>query len=205
MTRLIAQGKVRPAIVVAVWNTPKRGNEYMAAKALPPGTDSIPVGSGRKFPGPWIADAYLRFMVEELKPFVDRTYRTRTGRADTFVMGSSMGGIISLYAAAEYPAVFGGVGAISTHWPAGDGALIDYLARTMPDPRTHRIWMDRGTGTLDASYATYQPRADSLFRARGYRDGVNFSSKVYEGAAHDERSWRVRVEEPLVFLLGPQR
>ncbi len=205
MTRLIAQGKVRPAIVVASWNTPKRGNEYMAAKAVPAGADSIPIGSGRHFPGPWIADAYLRFMVEELKPYVDRTYRTRTGRADTFVMGSSMGGIISLYAAAEYPAVFGGVGAVSTHWPAGDGAVIDYLARTMPDPRTHRIWMDRGTATLDASYEAYQPRADSLFRARGYRDGVNFSTKVYEGAAHDERSWRVRVAEPLIFLLGRQR
>jgi predicted alpha/beta superfamily hydrolase len=158
------------------------------------------VGPG-KAPGPWIADAYLRFLVEELKPYVDRTYRTRRGRADTIVMGSSMGGLISLYAAAEYPQVFGGVGAVSTHFPAGNGITLDYFARTMPDPLTHRVWMDRGTATLDASYPPFQVRADSLFRARGYRDGVNFATKVYDGAAHDERSWRVRLEDPLVFLL----
>ena len=202
MTRLIAQGKIRPAIVVASWNTAKRIQEYMPAKSLPNMTDSMPTGVGpAKVPGPWIADAYLRFLVDELKPYVDRTYRTRRGRADTFVMGSSMGGLISLYAAAEYPQVFGGVGAVSTHLPAGNGIVLDYLARQMPDPATHRIWMDRGTTTLDALYPPYQARADSLFRARGYRDGVNFSTNVYEGAAHDERSWRLRVQDPLSFLL----
>jgi len=203
MTTLIAQGRVRPAIVVATWNTPKRLNEYMAAKALPPGADSVDMGWGQRFAGPWIGDAYLRFMVEELKPYVDRTYRTKRGRADTYVMGSSMGGVLSLYAAAEYPNVFGGAGAVSTHLPGANGALIDYLARTMPDPATHRIWMDRGTATLDSMYVGWQPRADSVFRARGYRDGPNFSTRVYEGAAHDERSWRVRMGDVLGFLLRP--
>ena len=202
MTRLIAERRIRPAIVVATWNTSKRGQEYMAEKAIPPGTDSVSAGSGRyRFGGPFLADEYLRFVVEELKPYIDRTYRTRRGRADTHVMGSSMGGIISLYAAAEYPEVFGGVGAVSTHFPVGDGSVIDYLARTMPAPGTHRIWMDRGTATLDATYPAFQARADSVFRAAGYRDGPNFSTKVYEGAAHDERSWRVRLDEILVFLL----
>jgi glycosidase/predicted alpha/beta superfamily hydrolase len=204
MTRLIAERKVRPAIVVAVWNTSKRAQEYMPAKALPNTTDSLKWDSGDWVaPGPWIADAYLRFLVEELKPYIDRTYRTRRGRADTFVMGSSMGGLISLYAAAEYPEVFGGVGAVSTHFPAGDGITLDYFARTIPPAATHRIYMDRGTATLDATYGPYQPRADALFRANGYRDGVNLMTKVFEGAAHDERSWRVRLEEPLRFLLHP--
>jgi len=94
------------------------------------------------------------------------------------------------------------VGAISTHFPAGDGALIDYLAGHMPDPATHRIYMDRGTATLDSTYAPYQPRADSLFRARGYRDEVNFRTRVFEGGEHNERSWRVRIDEALIFLLG---
>lgn len=202
MTKLIAAGRIRPAIVVAVWNTAKRAQEFMPAKALPNLTDSMASGvGGPKAPGPWIADDYLRFMVEELKPFVDRTYRTRRGRADTYVMGSSMGALISLYAAAEYPQVFGAIGAVSTHWPAGNGITLDYFAKQMPDAATHRLWMDRGTATLDASYSVLQPRADSLFRARGYRDGVDFSTRIYEGAAHDERSWRLRVEEILTFLL----
>ncbi len=202
MTKLIAAGRIRPAIVVATWNSPRRGQEYMPAKALPNLTDSMWTGAGGpKVPGPWIADDYLRFMVEELKPYIDRTYRTRRGRADTYVMGSSMGGLISLYAAAEYPQVFGGIGAVSTHWPAGNGVSLDWFSRHLPDPATHRLWMDRGTATLDASYGELQPRADSLFRAAGYRDGANFATKVFEGAAHDERSWRLRVEEILTFLL----
>jgi predicted alpha/beta superfamily hydrolase len=203
MTTLIAQGKIRPAIVVAVWNTGARAQEYMAEKALPSGSTGVSRGIGRgTMDGPWLADEYLRFLTEELKPYIDRTYRTRTTRAETYMMGSSMGGIISLYAAAEYPNVFGRVAAVSTHFPAGDGALIDYLATRMPDAATHRVYMDRGTATLDSTYAAYQPRADSLFRARGYRDGVNFRTRVFEGAEHNERAWRVRLEEPLVFLLG---
>lgn len=203
MTTLIAQRKIRPAIVVAVWNSPLRFQEYMAQQAMPSGTASVSRGIGRgTIDGPLLGDAYLRFLTEELKPYIDRTYRTRPGRSDTFMMGSSMGGVISLYAAAQHPNVFGGIAAVSTHFPAGDGALIDYLASHMPDPATHRVYMDRGTATLDATYAPFQPRADSLFRARGYRDGANFRTLVIEGAEHNERAWRVRLEEPLVFLLG---
>jgi predicted alpha/beta superfamily hydrolase len=74
------------------------------------------------------SDAYLRFMVEELKPFVDAAYRTRPDRAHTVVMGSCLGGLISLYALTEYPAVFGGAGCVSTHWPSGGSLLVDYFA-----------------------------------------------------------------------------
>jgi len=70
-------------------------------------------------------DAYLRFIVEELKPRIDATFRTKPGREHTAIAGSSMGGLISLYAAAEYPDVFGRVGAVSTHWPVGDGLVIE--------------------------------------------------------------------------------
>ncbi|HEX9706297.1 MAG TPA: alpha-amylase family glycosyl hydrolase, partial [Steroidobacteraceae bacterium] len=108
MTRLIGEGAVREAIVVGVWNTPKRFEEYMPAKAV----------AESKLPGEWpdmawmrkaeiVSDAYLRFLVEELKPFIDSTYRTLPGRVNTFTMGSSAGALVSLYALAEYPEVFG--------------------------------------------------------------------------------------------------
>lgn len=204
MTRLIAEHRVRPAIVVAVWNTPARMAEYMPQKALPAGAHEFASG----IPGfPAVkdsvkSDAYLRFLVEELKPFIDATYRTRVGPRDTFIMGSSMGGLISAYAVSEYPSVFGGAACLSTHWPAGDGVVIDYLARSLPSPKTHRFYFDHGTATLDASYAPYQLRADSVFHRGGYVDGKSYVSRVFPGADHSERSWRVRVAEPLVFLLG---
>jgi predicted alpha/beta superfamily hydrolase len=149
-----------------------------------------------------ISDAYLKFLVTELKPFVDRTYRTRTGPADTFIMGSSMGGLISCYAVAEYPQVFGGAGCVSTHWPLVDGAMVDYLGRTMPDPKTHRFYFDHGTVTLDAMYGPYQKRADAVMRSAGYTDGVNLMTRAIEGAEHNETAWRVRMGEALAFLIG---
>jgi predicted alpha/beta superfamily hydrolase len=148
------------------------------------------------------ADAYLRFLVDELKPFVDATYRTLPGRDDTFVMGSSMGGLISLYALCEYPQVYGGAGCLSTHWPAGDGIVIDYLAETLPPPGHHKIYFDYGTETLDAQYEPYQRRADQVMRAAGYTEGVEWMTRRFDGAAHDEAAWQARVHVPLEFLLG---
>ena len=84
------------------------------------------------------SEAYLRFLVEELKPFVDAQYHTLPGRDDTLIMGSSMGGLISLYALARYPDIFGGVGAVSTHWPACEGCTIDWLRAELPAPGRHR-------------------------------------------------------------------
>ncbi|MFX8129754.1 alpha/beta hydrolase-fold protein, partial [Acinetobacter baumannii] len=62
-------------------------------------------------------DAYLRFLTDELKPRIDHDYRTLSDRDHTVVVGSSMGGLISCYALAERPDVFGRAGCVSTHWP----------------------------------------------------------------------------------------
>ena len=203
MTRLIAEGRAREAIVVGVWNTSLRLQEYMprkpiAGEALSLGIDDMPPLPAASV----VSDGYLAFLVEELKPFIDATYRTRPGRRDTFVMGSSMGGLISLYAAAEYPDVFGGVGAVSTHWPIGDGIVIDWLDAHLPAPRGHRFYYDFGTATIDASYEPYQRRMDAVMRAHGYVHGRNWITRKYEGAEHSERAWRQRVDVPLQFLLG---
>ncbi|HZH44774.1 MAG TPA: alpha/beta hydrolase-fold protein [Lysobacter sp.] len=204
MTRLIAEGRVREAIVVGVWNTPRRLQEYMPRRPMGGRPLALVPGQPPLLPDDVLSDGYLRFLVEELKPFIDRTYRTRTGPADTAIMGSSMGGLISLYAASEYPHVFGAVGAVSTHWPAGDGLMIDYLREHLPAPRAHRFYFDLGTATLDAQYPPYQRRMDEVMHARGYRDGVDWMTRVYEGAEHNERAWRDRLDVPLTFLLPPE-
>jgi enterochelin esterase-like enzyme len=203
MTRLIAEHRIREAIVVGIWNTPLRVQEYMPRKPVQGDALSLGIADMPPLPAADIrSDAYLRFMVEELKPFIDTHYRTRTGHADTFVMGSSMGGLISLYAAAEYPQVFGGVGAVSTHWPIGDGVVIDWLAGHLPSPRSHRLYFDHGTATLDASYGPYQQRMDAVMQRAGYTRDRNWTTRVYGGAEHNERAWRARVDVPLEFLLG---
>ena len=191
MTKLIDAHRVREAIVVAISNTPLRGNEYMPAKAA-----SL---EQRAYV---LSDGYLRFIVQELKPAIDATYRTKPAREDTMVMGSSMGGLISAYAMSEYPDVFGAAGGISTHWPANDGAVIDYLAAHLPARRTHRFYFDHGTATLDAGYAPYQQRMDAILREAGWREDRAFMSREFPGAEHNERAWRDRLEVPLQYLLG---
>ena len=203
MTRGIADGQLPPAIIVGIGNSPtRRFQEYMPA-ILPKG-ERVETGvAGRPgFASTDIrSDAYLRFLVDELKPFIDRHYRTRRSRADTWVMGSSMGGLVSLYAIARYPGVFGGAAAVSTHWPAGKGVMVDWFARHLPPPASHRIWMDHGDVTLDAAYAPYQQRMDAAMRQGGYREGAGWQSRVYPGTEHSEIAWRARLPEILAFLL----
>jgi predicted alpha/beta superfamily hydrolase len=203
MTRLIAERRVRPAIVVGIWSTPRRREEYMPQRAV--GDTAI------RFNVPGVADLetqdilsdrYLAFLVDELKPFVDANYRTLPDRVNTSLMGSSMGGLVSQYAISKYPDAFGGAGCVSTHWPAGDGIALEDFARHLPDPKTHRYWFDFGTATLDAQYEPYQRRADEILRRAGYVEGENWVTRKFPGAEHSETAWRLRVDQPLEFLLG---
>jgi alpha-amylase len=203
MQKLLEARATRPAIIVAIWNTGLgRYPEYMPRKAVT--ADAVALfKNGPTLPATSIrSDAYLGFMVEELKPFIDRTYRTLPEREHTSVMGSSMGGLISAYALCEYPEVFGRAGCVSTHWPTGDGAVIEYLAKHLPKPGAHRFWFDYGTATLDAQYEPYQLRMDAVMKAAGYSAGRDWITQKFEGAEHSEKSWRERVHLPLSFLLA---
>jgi predicted alpha/beta superfamily hydrolase len=202
MTRLIEAGEIRPAIIVGIWNTPRRRQEYMPQRAVRGRVDFNVPGSDDSAAEDISSDQYLEFMVEELKPFIDAGYRTLPGRSDTLVMGSSMGGLISQYAMSRYPDVYGGAGCISTHWPAGDGIALEDFAAHLPDPDTHRYYFDYGTTTLDSGYEPYQRRADAILRQAGYVEGDNWITLRFEGAEHSEKSWRLRVHRPLVFLIG---
>jgi predicted alpha/beta superfamily hydrolase len=203
MARLAAAGEIRPAIVVGVWNTERRLAEYLPSRPFGTAPDrallaAVPLGEGTEPE----SDAYLRFLTGELKPAIDRRYRTRPGRADTFIAGSSMGGLVSIYAVLEYPEVFGGAACLSTHWLAGEGLVADDVAARLPAPGRHRIYFDRGTEGLDAEYAPFQARVDGALRAAGYAEGRDWVSCVFEGAGHDEAAWRSRAKVPLRFLLG---
>ena len=148
------------------------------------------------------SDAYLTFLLTEVKPFIDRQYRTLPERQHTFVMGSSMGGLLALYAVCEYPHVFAGAGCLSTHWPAAHGIVVDYLRQRAPKAGNHRWYFDYGTRTVDAQYAPYQEEVDQVMCTKGYTQGVDWLTMRCEGAEHSERAWRERVHLPLEFLLG---
>lgn len=220
LDRLIRERKVRPTIVVGIWSTPKRLQEYVPSKAF----NGLPPEYREKvralYGGDPLSDGYLKFLVRELRPMIDRRFNVKTDPADTVIMGSSMGALVSLYAIDECPQVFGAAGMMSTHWPlfmkpsgesVGDqeyevvsSAFERYLTPALPDPRTHRLYFDHGSETLDATYARYQDRVDGVVRRRGYRQWSTSLSLSFPGEKHNEISWASRVAVPLQFLLPPR-
>jgi predicted alpha/beta superfamily hydrolase/GNAT superfamily N-acetyltransferase len=203
LTRLAAGEGMAPAIVVGVWNSPQRWRDYMPQKPVAGVTaGDLPARFVREKGGLPQSDRYLRFLVEELKPFIDAAYRTLPGQDDTFIMGSSMGGLISLYALVEYPQIFGGAGCLSTHWPAAAEPLLAYFGAVLPPPGRHKIYFDYGTATLDADYEPFQQQMDQAMAAAGYTQERDWMTRKFPGDAHTEAAWRGRLEIPLRFLLG---
>jgi predicted alpha/beta superfamily hydrolase len=207
---LLAGGKLRDFIVVGPWNLGKyRFAEYFPQAWLPMLNPTWQKAlAERALFGAPRSDAYLRFLVEELKPAIDARYATRPGRDDCFLMGSSMGGLISCYGLCEYPQVFGGAACVSTHWIGGfernevvPAAALAYLRDKLPPPASVKLWMDRGDSQLDALYDEAQGRVDALLADKGFKP-PGFSTKVYADSGHNERDWQRHLHEPLGFLLG---
>ena len=215
---LQASGKTKPFIVVAAVNAGEgRYAEYLPQKPWEALTteqryevlDARPENLNLDLDNLIRSDNYLRFLVEELKPHIDSTYSVHTDPDHTFVAGSSMGGLISMYAIGEYPQVFGGAACISTHWPGSEkdawtsitDQFMTYLQNDVPTPGNHKIYFDYGDQTLDAVYPPMQAKADEVMRAKGY-DETNWLTLYDKGAAHDETSWNNRLHIPLMFLLG---
>ena len=211
MMRLVRDGEIRPAIVVSTWMADwakgARGAEYMPQKPVTDEVWRLMKERGQSFAveqggEEMTADNYLKFIVDELKLFIDETYATQPDRENTFVVGSSMGGLISAYAVAEYPGVFGGAACLSTHWPIGDGVVVQWLENHLPSAGSHRIYFDYGTETLDAAYEPYQQQMDGVMRQRGYTAGEDWVTLRFDGADHSPRAWRERLHIPLKFLLA---
>ena len=208
MGRLIAEGKVRRCIVVGVDNTRNRLNDYFPSRCY----EKVPEGEREGVAvSQYKGDEYLRFLVEEVKPFIDNRYKPLTTREHTFVMGSSMGGLISLYALCNYPEVFGGAACMSTHlsmnffdpkfkselWAEG---LRDYVKEHLPSANSALLYMDGGTVELDDTYRPYQNKLNAVISGLGW-DSAHFVYYLFEGHKHMETYWAERLDQPFVFLL----
>jgi predicted alpha/beta superfamily hydrolase len=192
--REVRAGRAEPLIIVGVANTPDRLDEYGPKEHHRKGRDR--------------ARDYGRFLVEEVKPFIDATYRTRPGPEDTGVGGSSMGGLISLHLCQWYPEVFGKCAAMSPSlWWDNEYFLrtaevsTEWMARC-------RVWLDVGeheADTPEASEATVRRtrRLAGLFARHGMREGEQFRYLGVPGGTHHESAWGARFDQVLRFLFGP--
>ena len=173
---LIANGTINRTIVVAIHNNGnKRHAEFFPEKVI----DNIPEPQKSEleslFFGTTRADDYLKFIVTELKPFIDNNYSTFTDQQHTCIAGSSMGGLISLYAFCEYPEIFSRAACLSTHWIGTfsdnrqiPDALVSYMNQYLPAANNRKIYFDHGTVGVDSYYGSYQINADKILRAKGY-------------------------------------
>ena len=198
--RLVEQGVIPPIIVVGAWSSVDRGREY----------------------SPWHgAPDYARFLIEELMPRVNREFRTLTGPENTAVMGSSMGGLLSFYLVTYHPETFGACGCESTHFSLSEAVEAEYIEGVdqpeYPDatpyaihdigsglqaPVGARYYFDYGTEGLDADYGPTHETVRQWLLAQGLVEGEEFVVREYEGADHNEASWRARIDDPLTFMFG---
>lgn len=194
VTRLVESGEIEPIIVVGVSNAgDRRVIEY------------TPVADARRGGGG--GQHYADFLVNELKPFIDSSYRTLPDAEHTGIMGSSLGGLISFFVAWTRPGVFSRVGAMSTSYAWADGQIIDFVS-AQPAPRGLRVWIDIGTAEdRDDSDGDSVPDIIALHRrmrdilvSKGLEPGRTLKYVEDEGARHDERAWAARLPAALRFL-----
>ena len=145
---------------------------------------------------------YGRVLLKEIKPFIDRTYRTQPSAATTALGGSSLGGLISLYLGLQHPEVFGKLAVMSPSIWWDHRSILSFLGSTDPRPAL-RIWLDMGTAE-----GLRHLRDTDLLHNRlvklGWRDNVDLAYQRVPGAVHDELAWAARFPDVLRFLFPPR-
>ena len=193
---LIAAGKIEPLIIVGIYNAGvERVNEYTAA-------------ADQKYQAGGKADLYGRFLVEEVKPFIDKTYRTKADAKSTGLGGSSLGGLISLYLGLKYSAVFTRIAVVSPAVWWADSQVVHYTEDQKRKPPL-RIWLDIGTKEgRDAKEAQATLEGARLLEKtlirKGWDEGKDLKYFEAEGAEHTEKAWAARIDQILEFLFPKQ-
>lgn len=225
LQRLLTAGRIGQVVVIGVPNSSKRFEEYAPEdplRALSPewwrlayGARSGALAAG-EFPG--LANRYLAYLFERVLPESLRALSLHMPEAGVSLMGSSMGGLISLYGLCKYPSLVRQAACLSTHWPMtvntslltdpGQASVAvaqsyrDWLESHLPQAGRHRIYMDHGTLNLDSLYAPHQQQVDAIFKRKGYRASQDWSTRVFEGTDHNETAWAARLEIPMEFLFA---
>ena len=189
---LIKSGKIDPVIIVGIYNTPERTAEFTPFDKTPNGED----GRG---------SLYGKFVIDEVKPMIDKTYRTLPDRAHTAIGGGSMGGLISLAIAHDHPDIFGSVAVLDPWLRDSQTSLLS----TWKDDawmKNTRFYADMGTAGGDLYPGTTEVadlnELTARFDAAGLKKGTDYSSSIIDGAQHNESAWQKRVGNFLIFLYG---
>ncbi|MFA6617708.1 MAG: alpha/beta hydrolase-fold protein [Candidatus Neomarinimicrobiota bacterium] len=190
LEQMIAEKKIKEIMIVGIENSEYRLSEYSPFDFEYKGLHEAE------------ADKYAQFIVETLKPFIDKEYRTKSGRKHTGIAGSSMGGLVSTYIALEYQEVFSKVGAMSSSFRLCLEDILHYL--DLQSKRySMQFWID--IGSLEGNELEFgisqKPVVDAL-KKLGWESEKELKYTVYEAAEHHEAYWRARFADVLEYLWG---
>jgi predicted alpha/beta superfamily hydrolase len=192
--RLIRKNLIEPLIIVAIANTgDDRIHEYAPTRGV------IDASAKRKKRSRGLARHYGRFLIEELKPYIDQRYRTKGEAEFTGLGGSSLGGLLTLSLGLWFPNVFTKliVMSPSVWW---DYQAIVKMVEQLDEKLPLKIWLD--TGTLEPGWEGARPLRDALVE-QGWRLYDDLQYMEVEGADHSEGAWATRVDPALRFLFPP--
>lgn len=194
--RLVQSNLIEPLIVVAVANI---GDDRIHEYAPSPG--EFDSSAKRKKQSRGLLRDYGKFLTEELKPFIDRKYRTRPQAEFTGLGGSSLGGLATLALGLWFPNVFTRLAVISPSvwW---DDSVIYGMVESLQDKLPLKIWLD--TGTQEEGWERARGLRDRLVEKGWTLDGDLQYTEV-EGGDHSERAWAARIDPVLRFLYPPSR
>ncbi|MFG0305301.1 MAG: alpha/beta hydrolase-fold protein [Phycisphaerales bacterium JB040] len=185
---LIAAGEVEPIIVVGIENSAARISEY-----TPWPSPGFGGGGGH---------AYLDAIKTDLLPAVSSAFRVKTGPEHTLIAGSSLGGLISAYAAYEFDDVFGRVGAVSPSYWWASGQMISHAQQRGAPANLDRFYQDMGTNESGSAIPNLRAMRDVLL-GQGYVLGDDLAHVEAAGHQHNEFYWSIRLPGMLRFLLAP--
>ena len=147
------------------------------------------------------SDKYLEVINTKILPTISQYVGVVHNPQQTAMLGSSMGGLATLYGVGQRPDIYGAALAFSPHWVISSNEFINQIIDSLPEPGSHKLWMSRGTKGLDASYEPFQNHADLQAMSNGWKLGHDFLSKVYPKTSHNEKSWQSYVADSLRFWL----
>jgi predicted alpha/beta superfamily hydrolase len=179
ISKLLKQGKILDLIVVGIYNTPDRLDEYDWSKR------------GR---------SYIEGIISNLKPYIDSKYRTLTGRENTAIMGSSMGGLISFYAGWFFPDVFSMSGCMSSSFYYHNDEVLKLVSEYSGEKIPVKFYIDHGEDGLIRGQKMF-----CLLSQKGYVIGTDIDYFYAPNAEHNEAEWASRLERPILFFFGNNR
>lgn len=183
MSVLLKNKKIQEIIVVGIYNSKNRLAEY-----------NLFSEEGR---------AYSLFMIKELKPFIDDTYRTKSDCNNTAIMGSSLGGLISFQMVWKYPNVFGKAACMSNSFWVNNREIFEFVVKEKDRVPDVKIYLD--CGSSEKELIRDNKKMCLILRSLGFVQGKNLLCNFVRGGKHSEFDWAKRLHCPLTFLFGKNK